>query len=161
MEGKVVQIDGHRVVRFERYFRHPAEKVWEAITNSQQLAKWLTVRTEMELKVDGKLTFSWENGDRVNGTFSKIVPPSELEYTWLEPDSGHSVVRWKLESEGEGCRLHLTHTFYDSAVVKNYLAGWHVHLDVLDEVLSDRFDQFPWGKVKEMLVHYTSKLEGE
>ncbi|GAB6930634.1 hypothetical protein JCM10914A_46170 [Paenibacillus sp. JCM 10914] len=156
MEGKVLQMDGHRVVSFERYLKHPVEKVWRAITNPEHMAKWLTVQSEMELRVDGQLAFRWDNGDLVEGKITKIDPPHELEYTWLEEASGYSVVRWRLKDEGERCLLHLTHTFYEVAVVPDYLAGWHVHLEALDEVINDQFTRFPWERVKEMRSKYTS-----
>lgn len=156
MDGKVVQINGCRVVSFERYLKHPVEKVWSAITSPEQIAKWLTVQSEMELVVDGQLAFRWESGDLVTGKFTKIAPPYELEYTWLEQSSGYSMVCWKLKDDGEGCLLHLTHTFYETAAVPNFLAGWHVHLDVLGLVLDKQFTHFPWERVKEVREKYTS-----
>jgi uncharacterized protein YndB with AHSA1/START domain len=147
------------VICFERYLNHPVKKVWKAITSPAQIARWLTAQAELELHVDGPLTFRWENGDLVHGKFTKVDPPHELEYTWLEQTSGHSVVRWRLESDGEGCRLHLTHTFYESAIVPDFLAGWHVHLDVLDEVLHKRLARFPWERVKEMREKYVSAMK--
>ncbi|MFF2528137.1 SRPBCC family protein [Brevibacillus sp. NPDC058079] len=156
MDGKIIQMDGRRVVSFERYLNHPVEKVWRAITSPEQLAKWLTVQTELDLNVDGKLAFRWENGDLVHGHFTKVDPPYELEYTWLEQTSGHSIVRWSLKEEGEGCLLHLTHTFNGPAIVPDFLAGWHVHLDVLDIVLHEQFRQFPWERMKEIRDKYAS-----
>jgi uncharacterized protein YndB with AHSA1/START domain len=111
----------------------------------------------MELIVDGQLSLRWENGDVVTGKFTKIAPPYELEYTWLEPSSSSSMVRWKLKEDGEGCLVHLTHTFYDTAaVVPDFLAGWHVHLDVLGVVLDNRFTHFPWERVKEVRENYAN-----
>lgn len=157
MDGKVLQMDGRRIVSFERYLRHPVEKVWRAITSPEQIAKWLTVQSELELSVDGQLVFRWENGDVVQGKFTKVDPPYELEYTWLEEALGYSVVRWRLKDEGVGCHLHLTHTFfYESAAVPDFLAGWHVHLEALDEVLNEQFTRFPWERVKEMRTTYAS-----
>jgi len=156
VEGKVLQMAGHRIVSFERYLKHPVEKVWRAISSPEQMAKWLTVNSEMELKVGGQLAFMWENGDLVEGKFTKIDPPYELEYTWLEQTSGYSLVRWSLKNEVGGCRLHMSHTFYESAVVPDFLAGWHVHLDVLDVVLNEQFTRFPWERVKEMREKYAS-----
>jgi uncharacterized protein YndB with AHSA1/START domain len=156
VEGKLLQMDGQRVVSFERFLKHSVDKVWQAITSPQQMAKWLTVQSEMELKVDGQLTFRWDNGDIVEGKFTKIDPPYELEYTWLEQTSGYSLVRWRLKSTSEGCHLLLTHTFYETAVILDFLAGWHVHLDVLEDLLNERFTRFPGERVKEMRTKYSS-----
>ncbi|WP_248924790.1 SRPBCC family protein [Paenibacillus hamazuiensis] len=156
MDGKISHIDGRHVVSFERHLKHPVEKVWRALTTPEQIAKWLTAQSEMDLNVDGQLAFRWENGDLVQGKFTKVDPPYELEYTWLEQTSGYSVVRWRLKDDGEGCLLYLTHTFFESAVVPDFLAGWHVHLEVLDVVLNDQFTVFPWERVKEWREKYAS-----
>lgn len=132
MEGKVLEFEGKRVVSFERYLNHPVEKVWRAITSPNRIVDWLTAHAQFDLIVEGKITFRWENGDLVHGKFTKINPPNELEYTWEEQSSGKSLVRWELRDDGEGCLLQLTHTFYESAVISDFLAGWHVHLDMLD-----------------------------
>ncbi|MFC8683664.1 SRPBCC domain-containing protein [Brevibacillus porteri] len=92
MDGKILQMDGRCVVSFERYLNHPVEKVWRAITSPEQIAKWLTAQAELDLNVDGKLAFRWENGDVVHGYFTKVDSPYELEYTWLEQTSGDSIV---------------------------------------------------------------------
>lgn len=108
--------------------------------------------------MDGKLAFRWENGDLVHGHFTKVDSPYELEYTWLEQTSGDSIVRWSLKEDGDGCLLHLTHTFYGPAIVPDFLVGWHVHLDVLDIVLHEQFRHFPWERMKEIREKYASTL---
>ncbi|MFD0959886.1 SRPBCC family protein [Paenibacillus chungangensis] len=158
MDGKVFVRDGRRIVCFERYLKHPVEKVWEAITRPDQLAQWLTVKSELDLNVDGQLVLRWDNGDEVTGKFTKVEAPYELEYTWLESSSGNSVVRWMLKEEGDGCMLQLMHTFPESVAVIDFLSGWYVHLDVLDTVLHERFTGFPDGRVKEMRKRYASMM---
>ncbi len=39
--GTVREEDGRYVVSFERHLRHPREKVWRAITESEHLAHWM------------------------------------------------------------------------------------------------------------------------
>ncbi|GAA0371695.1 hypothetical protein [Bacillus horti] len=52
----------------------------------------------------------------------------------------------------------LTHTFYKTDYIPNFLAGWHVHLDVLADVLEEKHEGFPWDKVKAMKKEYMNKL---
>ena len=158
MDGMLKEFNGGRIVSFERYLNHPVEKVWQAITRPDRIADWLTAHAEFELNVGGKIMFRWENGDTVIGEFLQINPPYELAFTWKEQVSGNSVVRWELREEDEGCRVHLTHTFYEAAMISGFLAGWHVHLDVLDLILQDRRIDFPWERVKELRNQYESKI---
>jgi uncharacterized protein YndB with AHSA1/START domain len=158
MEGTVNQIHGGRVVRFERYLNHRVEKVWAFITRSEKIVDWLTAHAEMDLVEGGSIKLRWENGDIVKGTFKQVNPPYELEYTWNEPSAGKSLLRWELQPEGAGCSLILTHTFFDSEQLPNFLAGWHVHLDVLAIVLQDRTVEFPWDRVKDLRKIYAAKL---
>ncbi|MCM3782011.1 SRPBCC family protein [Neobacillus mesonae] len=158
MDGMLKELNGVRIISFERYLKHPMEKVWQAITTPERIADWLTAQAEFELIVGGKITLRWENGDIVNGEFLQINPPYELAFTWVEQASGDSVVRWKLREEGEGCRVHLTHTFNEASMISGFLAGWHVHLDVLDQILQDRLIDFPWERVKEFRNYYDSKM---
>ncbi|QJD82848.1 SRPBCC family protein [Cohnella herbarum] len=161
MDGKVLRHEGRRVVKFERNLNHPVEKVWTAITSPNRIVHWLTAEARFDLIMDGKISFQWDNGDVVHGVFTKVNPPNELEYTWEEKSSGQSLVRWELRDEGDGCHLRLTHTFYESAEVGDFLAGWHVHLDMLDVVLQEKHVDFPWGRVKEMREKYASIMNLE
>ncbi|MEC0232682.1 SRPBCC family protein [Paenibacillus alba] len=158
MDGRVLQYEGRHVVSFERYLNHPVEKVWRAITSPDRIVNWLTAHAQFDLIVDGQITFRWENGDLVHGKFTKVNPPYELEYTWQEKTSGKSLVRWELSDYDEGCLVHLTHTFYESAIVADFLAGWHVHLEMLDMTLQEKHVDFPWERVKEMHEKYASVI---
>lgn len=36
-DGTVEEVDGRYTIRFERRFKHPIEKVWEAITTPERI----------------------------------------------------------------------------------------------------------------------------
>ena len=39
----------------------PRERVWDAITKPEQLARWFGVVSAMDFRVGGAIQFSWEN----------------------------------------------------------------------------------------------------
>lgn len=39
-DGTIEEVDGRHVLRFERRFRHPVEKVWDAITRPERITQW-------------------------------------------------------------------------------------------------------------------------
>lgn len=158
MEGTVSRIQGGRVVRFERYLNHPVEKVWASITRPEKIVGWLTAQANLELVEGGSIELLWKNGEVVKGAFKQVNPPFELEYTWNEPAAGNSLLRWELQPEGSGCLLMLTHTFFESEQIPDFLAGWHVHLDLLAIVLQDRTVEFPRDRFNELRKKYAVKL---
>ena len=56
--------DGRYVLRYERQLRHPPEKVWEALTEPEQIEAWWA-RAQLELAEGGHARFEWLNGDAV------------------------------------------------------------------------------------------------
>ncbi len=44
----------------QRELRHPVEKVWRAITEPGQLAGWFPAAVELDLRLDGPVTFTFE-----------------------------------------------------------------------------------------------------
>ena len=40
-DGTVEEVDGRYVLRFERRFKHPVEKVWDAITRPERMKEWI------------------------------------------------------------------------------------------------------------------------
>lgn len=56
-------IEGRSVLRVERRFPHPPEKVWPALTESDHLSAWFPSDVEMEHKVGGAVRFVFREGE--------------------------------------------------------------------------------------------------
>jgi uncharacterized protein YndB with AHSA1/START domain len=136
--------DGRYVLRYERRLRHPVEKVWEALTDPAQVEEWWA-RAEVELAEGGRARLEWLNGDAVaEGHVSRLDPPHTIEF---DTDI-HGRLLWELEPDGEATRLTLTVT---AELPDEYLAsvraGWHVHIDFLEDALDGRPVDWPnWPK---------------
>ena len=136
--------DGTCVLRFERRLRHPVEKVWEALTDPARIEEWWA-RASVELEHGGRARFEWLNSDAVaEGRVSRLEPPTAIEYD-TDP---HGRLLWELEPDGDETRLTLTVT---NAIPDEYrpttMAGWHVHLDFLEDALDGRPVDWPnWPK---------------
>jgi uncharacterized protein YndB with AHSA1/START domain len=103
--------DGPRL-RFVRHLPHPPAKVWRALTEPDELAKWFPGG-----KIDGEITERDE--ERV------------LEFRW----GGTDLVRFELEPDGDGTRLMLLDTLEALGKAARDGAGWHVCLDELEHAL--------------------------
>jgi uncharacterized protein YndB with AHSA1/START domain len=151
-DGTIEQIDGRYVLRFERRFAHPVEKVWDALTRPERLAEWFgSDEIELDLVEGGRFEVRTtgppelveaiirEAGEEAlmqHNTILRVERPLLFEHTFGDPDS---IARWELQRDGDGCRLILTHTepaAFAVADAPRDLGGWHTLLDLLDEALA-------------------------
>jgi uncharacterized protein YndB with AHSA1/START domain len=133
--GARIQKDGEKwTLVLIRELRHSPEKVWQALTDPAHLREWAPFDADGSLGTAGttvKLTTVGAPAPHV--TESKVTradAPKVLEYGW-----GGNDIRWELEALGGGTRLTLWHNI-DRRYIAMGAAGWHVALDVLDQLLS-------------------------
>ncbi|MDC3988815.1 SRPBCC domain-containing protein [Polyangium jinanense] len=131
--GTLITKGNHVELRFERRLAHRPEKVWRALTESQELAHWFPARIEGAREVGAELRFFFAEGEPGKGKISVFDPPRVLEYTW-EGD----VLRWELEPEGTGCLLIFTTIPADRANVARDATGWHFCLDNLEAAVDGK-----------------------
>ena len=136
--------DGRYVLRYERQLRHPIEKVWEALTDPAQIEEWWA-RAEVELAEGGRARLEWLNGDAVaDGRISRLEPPHAIEF---DTDI-HGRLLWELAPDADGTRLTLTVTAeLPDDHLASVRAGWHSHIDFLEDALDGRPVDWPnWPK---------------
>jgi uncharacterized protein YndB with AHSA1/START domain len=141
-DGKLIEVEGDRVgVRFERRLAHPPARVWRAVTETDELAKWFPARPEIsgERRVGAELTFTYPD-DVAPQESGEIVELNELRlfaFTWRSSGQEPQLVRFELEPDAEGTKLVFTHELPrpDSAKVA---AGWQLCLDDLEAALDGR-----------------------
>ena len=143
-------------VRFERLLPAPVERVWDYLTRSELRRQWFA-GGEMELRPGGALTLVFRNselgpqGEEVpekyrqyegmesTGEILRVEPPRLLVFLWHEEEAPPTEVSWELQPEGEGTRFVLTHSrLPNRAMTVDVSGGWHLHLDVLGDVLAGR-----------------------
>jgi uncharacterized protein YndB with AHSA1/START domain len=129
--------DGRHVLRFERWLRHPIERVWSALTDPGELRGWLA-EAELELVEGGRVELRWLNSDEhgnravARGVVTSLEPLRLLE---LDTDI-HGLLRWELNEEEGGCRLTFTTvTPAPPDFLSKVAAGWHIHMDHLADLL--------------------------
>ena len=119
-------------LRFTRELRHPAEKVWRALTEPEHLQAWFPDTLVGRIEPGAKLEFrtSMEDVPSFDGEVLAMEPPSLLELRW-----GEDVLRFEIEPRGDSCRLTFTDTIAEQGKAARDGAGWHVCLDNLERVL--------------------------
>ena len=176
-DGTIEEVDGRYTLRFERRFKHPVEKVWDALTRPDQITQWWGEgEVQLDLVEGGKYHIRTTGPPELveaiiaeagtdalvsDDTVLRVDPPFLFEHTFGS-DPG-SIARWELQREDDGCRLTLSHTEppgFDIANAPRDLGGWHAVLDQLGVLLDGK--PVPWAK-EQWEGHrdrYAAKLEG-
>ncbi len=162
-------------VRIERSLPGPIERVWTYLTDSDKRATWLA-RGPMDSAEGGKVELTWFNsklsgqnepppeeyknseGHSMTGRVLACDPPHLLSFTW-SGETSESVVTFELSQQSERVKLVLTHSRLANRGAKLGVAGgWHAHLDILEDVLSDRPARPFWSNHKRLKAEYEARL---
>jgi uncharacterized protein YndB with AHSA1/START domain len=129
MNGELEQVGDRWRLRFTRPLRHPAEKVWRAITEHDHLETWFPQRIIGTWQVGAALRFESRKGEfpGFDGTVLACEPPSLLEFSW-----GSDRIRLEIIPDGEQCTLTLLDTIDELGKAARDAAGWHACLDMLE-----------------------------
>jgi len=132
--GAQAQKDGEKwTLLLTRELGHPPERVWDALTDPAQLAEWAPFDADRNLASAGPVQLTTVGAPKTQvsrATVKQAEAPRLLEYTW-----GEQNLRWQLEPLGGGTRLTLWHNI-DRRFIAWGAAGWHICLDVLDQLLA-------------------------
>lgn len=133
--GEVVQ-DAHRVgLRFVRELRHPPERVWQALTASQDLRHWMPcdIVGPREAGAVVEVPFWPEVVEKYGlddaalaGEILVWEPPTRFAWRW-DTDTLH----FDLEATAEGTRLTFTTWIGGGPGLPRIAAGYHVCFDLL------------------------------
>lgn len=97
----------------ERTLNAPAEKVWKAITDKDQMKQWYFDLSEFKPEVGFEFTFNGGSEDKVYVHLCKVTkvePGKTLQYSWrYDGYPGNSFVTFELTPEGTMTKLKLTH----------------------------------------------------
>ena len=109
------------LARFERRLPHRPEKVWRALTEQGELARWFPANVEGERGKGAPLRFVFRNGESpaLAGEITEWDPPRVLAYTM-----GGETLRWELSPIPEGCLLVLRTETNDAQKPANDTGGW-------------------------------------
>ncbi len=99
----------------------PRERVWDAITRPEQFSQWFEVVRDIDFRVGGTITFTWENQlSPYSAVIEKIEPPQCFAFRWASyayshpelklPPTHTTLVTFTLDEVAEGTRLTVLET---------------------------------------------------
>jgi uncharacterized protein YndB with AHSA1/START domain len=112
----------------------PPARVWRALTEPEQLDRWVATRASVDPRPGGAYSYGWAE-EGVKGypvTVLAVDAPRRLVHTWLDRGREGRVV-WTLEPLRDGCATRLTvrHEGYDGTDAEGYRIGWPEFLNRL------------------------------
>ena len=121
----------------ERTFNAPVNKVWTALTNTDEMRKWYFDIEKFEPKAGFKFDFmgGHEDGPQYLHLceITEAIENEKLAHTWRYDNyPGNSLVCWQLIDKGEQTLVRLTHTDVTTLEEgdpnfskKNFVEGWN------------------------------------
>ncbi|WP_328430856.1 SRPBCC family protein [Streptomyces sp. NBC_00453] len=121
--------DGRPAVRFSRIYDHPIERVWQFVTDAEELAHWFPSRAEIDPRPGGTITFSGDpHMPESTGRVLALDEPRHLSFEW-----GGDELRFDLEAlDDKRTRFTLTNVLQAADTAARNGAGWEVCLAALD-----------------------------
>ena len=119
----------------EKTIQAPAAKIWEALTDREQMKQWYFEVDGFEPRLGFEFSFTGEDKGVKFVHYCKItelVPGKKLSYSWRYKDyPGSSMVTFELFDEGDSTRVKLTHAGLETFPKDNssfgresFTAGW-------------------------------------
>jgi uncharacterized protein YndB with AHSA1/START domain len=134
MQMGVLRQEANRgAVRFERRFEGAPSELWPYLTEAEHLSQWITPGCTIEPRVGGRIVFPWRKGPAMQGEITVFEPPHRMEYFWREGEV-NSVVKLELKRAGGDTILIVDHSGLPLSDHGGFAAGWHSHLDWLEQV---------------------------
>ena len=116
-------IDGRPALRIERRLPHSVERVWRAVTEPAELARWFVAEASWTPAAGEEFEAAGQHG-RV----TVVEPPRLFAWEW-----GVERYSFELEPDGDGCRLAFTHVFNpEMGPPWQHAAGWETYFNRLD-----------------------------
>jgi uncharacterized protein YndB with AHSA1/START domain len=125
---------------FEIYIKATPERIWEAITDAEQRAKYnfgASIKSDWEIGSEFEMTARNGSVKLGDGKILEIDPPRRLVQSmraiWSEEAAaeGTSRVTWEIEQIADSCRLTVTHDEMREGACDELYGGWPMILSGL------------------------------
>lgn len=120
----------------------PRQTVFRFFTDSARWASWWGAGSTIDATPGGKVLIRLPGGVEVSGEVLEVTSPDRIVFTYgyasgTPVPPGASTVTIRLEALAGGTRLHLGHTFSETAARDQHVQGWRYQLAVFANVVLD------------------------
>jgi uncharacterized protein YndB with AHSA1/START domain len=113
-------------VVYELWYPHSPERVWRALTDPAELARWLMPSQGFAPVAGQRFSMSCDPFGQIEAEILEIDPPRRLVMRW-EAVFGTTTVRVELAAAGDGTALTLVHSGWGgeaTATRDQFDSGW-------------------------------------
>ena len=126
----------------------PRQRVWQALTEAEHIARWFGDSAEVDLRPGGKMIFTWDHSGSHHAQVERVEPPAFFSYRWARttdeaPAEGNStLVEFTLTEAGSATLLRVVESGFDAlraseaekaAEVREHVQGWRNELGELTQ----------------------------
>jgi uncharacterized protein YndB with AHSA1/START domain len=143
-----IKTESTDAVIVERTLNAPVARVWQALTDVDQMREWYFDLKEFKPQVGFEFEFIVEHeGNSYHHVcrITEVIPQKKIAYTWrYKGEPGDSLVTIDLSPESNKTKLRLTHegleTFPKTPAYarKNFEAGWTAIADELKKLVEEQ-----------------------
>ena len=129
-----------RDLHFDAFYPHPPERVWTALTNRDEIARWLMQndfepRLGHRFQLRAKPVGGWDG--IVHCEVLELDAPRRMSWSWQSNKLKDTVLTFTLSPASGGTNLHLAHTgfqgFGETMVSFILGSGWKTMMKTLME----------------------------
>ena len=141
--GEVIVEGDRTTIIFQRTIQHSIDRVWEAITNPEDLSAWLVQSARVDARVGGRIEyvstptpFVWTgqilvwDPPRVFEHELNVDPQPQLAPHLLSAE--RTIARWELTAQGASTLLTLSYRGFSKPTATGFAPGTHAFLERLD-----------------------------
>jgi uncharacterized protein YndB with AHSA1/START domain len=137
-----------RSLEKELFIKATPERVFQALTEKEDLERWFVKKAEVDLRPGGAIRLEWAPDAVEIGKILVLEPPHRLSYTWEALEPSPTTITFELTAENDGTRLHLIHTGIGQGedwdtYYTSISSGWNVHLKNLTAWLETGIGETP------------------
>ena len=148
--GRADVVQNSDTIVQEIEIRQPAEKIFEAMTNPDELVKWWRVEGKFRvttMESDSSVGGKWRmrliggrgNETVVTGQYREIVRPRLVVFTWVREteDAIETQVRWDLSEKDGVTTVRVTHSGLTTEGLRERNEGWSMILGLLQAYVEE------------------------
>jgi uncharacterized protein YndB with AHSA1/START domain len=137
-----------RIIRI----RAPRDTVFRFFTDTARWATWWGAGSTIDARPGGRLLIRYPDGTEATGEVLALLAPEQIAFSFgfvsgTPIPAGGSRVTIRLEPEGTGTRVHLSHEFAEETVRNEFVQGWRYQLSLFANVVADEVNAGAAGLV--------------